>query len=256
MITAASRSRAAQSIGNRLRELRKLRAWSQTDLARRLQLSQSRLSEIERGRFSLTAEEFLDVLRLFNVAVSEFVTAPGASRSQNALVRLGAAHLRDSVSASPAHDVAQPIDVIRDVLVEAESPRLVTALAPVLVQHIDDINFRQLRVAVAKTGFRRRLGWLLDSTLEATQRELIGPLALALPWARRYQRAVLVLGEQRLQPSRRIQERDLLDKDVRSKQTQQQLIATASPISRRWNIVTAIQIEDFVEALRMSRVGD
>jgi hypothetical protein len=49
---------------------------------------------------------------------------------------------------------------------------------------------------------------------------------------------------------------DILDRDVRSAKTVSALLAGRSPISRGWNLVTAIQLEDFVEALRASRVGD
>jgi transcriptional regulator with XRE-family HTH domain len=259
VITTPSRTAAAREIGKHLRGLRTKRGFSQTALAERLGLSQSRLSAIERGARSLTAEEFLDVLRLFNVPASLFVSAPDrrSSELQNALARLGAAHLRENPSVLATDDGGAPRDIIREVLVEADSPRLITALAPVLVIHVDHINFRQLRSELATRGLKPRLGWLVENTLAAAARELAGPMPLPTRWARLYGRAVVVLDRQPLLArTNRPLPQDVLDKDVRSDRTKQQLIASASAISRRWNIVTGIQIEDFVDALRASRVGD
>ena len=56
----------------KVRELRTERRWTQAVLAEKLGLSPARLSEIERGGGSFTAEQFLEVLRLFNVNVDAF----------------------------------------------------------------------------------------------------------------------------------------------------------------------------------------
>ena len=56
-------------IARKVHDLRRGRRWTQAELARRLDLSQSRLSEVERGDGSFTAEQFLTILRLFNVSV-------------------------------------------------------------------------------------------------------------------------------------------------------------------------------------------
>jgi hypothetical protein len=46
---------------------------------------------------------------------------------------------------------------------------------------------------------------------------------------------------------------DLLDKDVLSKKSLEEVMDNQSEISRRWGIATAITVDDFVEALRASR---
>ena len=85
-------------VAQKVRELRRGRRWTQAELSRRLHLSQGRLSEVERGAGSFTAEQFLAILKLFNVPVSHFYhAAPDqASELQNALARLGALHLQES----------------------------------------------------------------------------------------------------------------------------------------------------------------
>ena len=68
-----SLAKSRREIADKARELRRLRGWTQAELAKRLQLSQNRLSEIESGDGSFTAEQFLLLLRLFNVAATDFV---------------------------------------------------------------------------------------------------------------------------------------------------------------------------------------
>jgi hypothetical protein len=46
---------------------------------------------------------------------------------------------------------------------------------------------------------------------------------------------------------------DILDAQVRSKATLQDMLASSSTISRRWGILTALQPEDFAAALRAAR---
>src|SRR5580658_327261 len=90
-------------IARTVRELRKERRWTQAELAKRLDLSQARLSEIEGGDGSFTAEQFLLLLRLFNVGTNRFAPSGGSSAGhdheaqiQNALARLGALHLKEN----------------------------------------------------------------------------------------------------------------------------------------------------------------
>jgi transcriptional regulator with XRE-family HTH domain len=66
------RNKTKERIARKVRELRKQRRWTQAELARRLGLSQSRLSEIERGAGSFSAEQFLTILSLFNVYSTRF----------------------------------------------------------------------------------------------------------------------------------------------------------------------------------------
>lgn len=253
-----STAAAKRQIGDHLRRLRVDRGWSQVTLAQRLRLSQSRLSGIEHGRQSLTAEQFLDALKLFNVPATDFVSQPRSSGSQlqNALERLGATHLRERPDLLPSDVVKEAGDVIREVLIAAESPRHLTALGPVIVRHADEINFDRLRTQLHELGLRRRLGWLVENTLAATLHELETPLPLQ--WRSLYRRAIVVLedavpflGKSPRRSSTALP--DILDRTVRSSKTAEQLARDGSAISRQWNVVTAIQIADFVAALRASR---
>jgi hypothetical protein len=49
---------------------------------------------------------------------------------------------------------------------------------------------------------------------------------------------------------------DVLDEDIRTKKTLEEVRADSSSISRHWNIVTRLQPADFLEALRATRAVD
>lgn len=86
-MTTVNRSEIARKVRN----LRAERHLTQAELSKVLGLSQGRYSEIERGKGSFTAEQFLELLRRFNVPASFFVTEKidAGSSLQNALARLG-----------------------------------------------------------------------------------------------------------------------------------------------------------------------
>jgi hypothetical protein len=54
---------------------------------------------------------------------------------------------------------------------------------------------------------------------------------------------------------RRFAQLDLLDKAIRSEETLHELSAESSSISKRWGIATAIQVDDFYQALRQAHGG-
>lgn len=244
-------------IARKVRELRKGRRWTQAELAERLGLSQSRLSEVERGSGSFTAEQFLVILKIFNVSVTHFVSErKPESELQNALARLGAQHLRESPDVLPSALLEQVADVVREVLVSAESSRHVTSLAPVVVHNINRLNLRKLRLRLSDVGAERRLGWLLANTLEAVQRELLEGVSRS--HGSSYRRAKVILGallDTWHEHSRSGEELDVLDADILSAKTLSEVRAASSPISRHWGIVTALQPEDFAAALRASRAS-
>jgi transcriptional regulator with XRE-family HTH domain len=242
------KTRAA--VGKKVQALRRERRWTQAELSRRLNLSQSRLSEIEGGGGSFTAEQFLEILKLFNVPASDFAPA-GAdpdSELQNALARLGATHLQESAEVVPNERRGQVTEVVREALVAGAHPRLITALAPVLVRNVDEINLRKLYLDLSGAGLDRRLAWVVENTVEAIRGEV--PRASASE-RRVFNRARVVLASfLDAAPHRVDAPRDILEPGIRSKRTLEEVEAAGSEISRRWGIVTSLQPEDFARALR------
>jgi transcriptional regulator with XRE-family HTH domain len=255
-------------IAAKVRELRRSRKWTQAELSRRLRLSQNRLSEIERGAGSFTAEQFLLLLKLFNVAASHFVSEPGAPdlRIQNALARLGALHLQESVHVLPSEQLEDVHDVVREALV-AGSPRTLTALAPVLVRNADRLNLPRLFAELEKHGLERRLAWVVENTLAALARLPGGSGSESKDWTKIDRRAEASLRgllefliardrhRDRLEPVVLTVPPDVLDATIRSKRTLDEVRSSASKISQRWGIVTSLQPEDFLQALKAARAG-
>jgi len=245
-------------IARQVRALRQQRHWTQAELARRLGLSQARFSEIERGGGSFTAEQFLAILKLFNVGASHFATSQPDPESelQKALARLGAEHLQEDPDVLPSEKLEAVNTVIREALVTG-SPRLVTAIAPVLVCNIERVNLTRLRSELVRVGLERRFGWLLGNIAEAIRHELAEPLPRNS--VQRYRQALVVIDAAlALDAHDDVPSAvpvDILEPGVRSNQTLKETWSEASDISRRWSIASALRPEDFAHALRSARAG-
>ena len=255
-----SRQRSRLQIGRAVRELRQGRRWTQAELARQLKLSQARLSEIERGGGSFTAEQFLQILRLFNVPASHFdpslIRDPHAEL-QNVLARHGASHLRESERVLPSDAARGLHSAIRQALVLA-TPRLLTALAPVIVNNVDALHLRALYHELKLDGLERRLGWLVENVRDALRDQV--PHVAGTPSSASYRRALAVLEPfltfVRDEHSFDDGPWDVLDRDIRSVDTVAEVRASASPSATRWRMVTSLATDDFSAALRDARVPD
>jgi transcriptional regulator with XRE-family HTH domain len=248
------------AIARKLRDLREARRLTQAELARRLGISQPKLSQVEAGNASLTAEQFLVVLRTFQVSVTAFAEAAAPTDElQATLGRLGATQLQEDTDILPSERLERVTDAIRETLVDADAPRLVTALAPVIVRNIDHINWPRLAYDLTKLGRGHRFHWLIENVLEAV-RALADDRATAVEHRRLYRRAQAVLENVRELADRdgelaRARVPDVMERGVRTKRTQDEVAARSSPIARRYNIVTSLGPTDFIEALRGARVG-
>jgi transcriptional regulator with XRE-family HTH domain len=235
-----------RSVAKRVRELRLGRNWKQTELAKHLGLSQNRLSEIERGEGSFTAEQLLLIMKLFNVPPSHFArdARDPTAEVQNTLARLGAAHLYEA-DALPSVRLTEAGSAIREALTIA-APRLVTAIAPVLIRNADQLNLAKIHADLAALGFERRLPWVVENTLEAVRiRYLDGVEATNV--ARETARLQLFLDFVKAPTD--IERVDIVDPDVRTSKSVAQLERDASAISKRWGIVSTLKPDDFAAAL-------
>jgi transcriptional regulator with XRE-family HTH domain len=252
------KAKARAEIGLKLKALREARLISQAELAKRLEISQAGLSKIERGVSSLNTEDFLQVLRTFNVPASHFYPSKdkGVSEDviQNALTRLGAGHLYENASL-PSENLEQAYQVIREVLADGRNPRHITALAPVIVAQIRHISLSKLWSELAGLGLERRLGWTAENTSEALK--LISK-PLDTPVAQLHRQAEIVLdrflGSISAAPSAAY---DVLLPDIvgvaaPSERTISSLEKKSSPVSTKWRILSPIKIQDFVDALEAS----
>ncbi len=261
-ILAASNGTPTRSrIGRTLRDLRKGRGLSQGELGRILGLSQSAISEIELGQSSLSAEQFIHVLKFFNVPASHFDPTPGDTGGaiQKALAAHGANHLAEDPNLLPSENLARVDSIIREALVSGENPRALAALAPVVIRNIGQVNLPKLFVQFKDYHLENRYGWLLDNVLSAIDLTLGGAPprkeALALT------KAAMVLRSHRdrfFGEGRFLEApfEDYLGLPFASPKTKQEVLRKRSAISEAWNILTTIQVTDFAAAIQESHVPD
>jgi putative transcriptional regulator len=69
---------------NRLRILRAERAWSQQDLAEKLEVSRQSVNAIETGKYDPSLPLAFRIAELFNLAIEEIFVSP-SSRSSGAI---------------------------------------------------------------------------------------------------------------------------------------------------------------------------
>ncbi len=251
------------NIGERVRALRKERRWTQAQLAKLLGISQNYLSVLERGQGFFTAEHLLSILKTFNVPIDYFASRPGRRQDQiqSALARFGAAHLHESADTLPTQAFKEVADAVREALVSAESSRQVAAVAPVIALNISRINLKKLQAQFLEIGLGQRLGWALENTVEALRHEL--SQSLPQDWKLKYRRAeVLLKSFLALDwPGRRrgelkdsvLDSGDVLDHDIASEKSLAEARKESSDIAKRWGIITRIQTQDFIQALRAAR---
>ncbi len=81
--------------------------------------------------------------------------------------------------------------------------------------------------------------------------------AASTRWRRLYGRARVVLEAflsfLTAEPQAQSRALDILDSGIRSKETLQEVAKESSAISRRWEIVTSLQPENFADALKEAR---
>jgi len=248
-----------EEIAQKVRSLRKNRGVSQGELARLLQFSPSRLCEIEQGKGSFSAEQLLFLLKYFNVPLSHFETSPAdpGDAIQKALAHYGAEHLVENRNLLPSERLEQLDTVIRETLLDAGSARWIAALAPVLVRNIDRVNLQKLHAQFHDYGLQNRFLWVLDNVAQAVREALEEPLPRKQLIPLRKTQTALEAFHAWLRPqpwdSPEAPE-DTLGPGILAPESRNEIRAGSSEISKRWKILTPIQVEDFKNALRESHV--
>ncbi len=249
-----------QYLAKKVKELRLERRWTQARLARLLEMSQNRLSEIENGQGSFSAEQLIDLVTAFNVPLDYFVKTltTEEDRLQNVIVRLGAHHLQENPAALATDRVKDVINAVSEVIAIAKSPRLVTGLALVIINHAEPTILNQIRYKLLDSGFVHRYGWVLANTLEALRSELKDKsVQLPKDLLAKYRKVERIIDEQlrspRFVPGLKTESKSefwAIDDDITTRQTFTDVQRKSSKISQQWGIVTRIQSQDFIDALR------
>lgn len=231
--------------------MRQNRRWTQAELAEQLQLSQNRLSELERGQGSFSAEQMLLLMQLFNTHISYFYEKPPIQEDteslaiQNFLIPKGAFHLREHTGVPPIEDLQDVEDGLFRVLGNPKDPRLVTALCPVWIWSIDALNLIRVVNTCQDKNLVQRVLWLLDNIEVALhETKLSGRWKKA---ASRAQIAIHLLEDHLGNPP---QQPDLFDSHIRTQKSIDLLLQTRHKSAEKYNILTSLRPEDFTTALR------
>lgn len=248
---------ARLDIARRVRELRTARRMTQAELGDLLELSQGRISQLEHGGGSFSAEQLLVISRVFNVAVSELAATETQDAAhlqvQNALARLGALDLWETENIVPDDRLTDPASVIVKALLLGD-PRHVAAIAPVLIRQIDRLSLVWVDAQLQAVGGGRRLPWVVDNTVAALALER--RRGIPRPIDRSYRRAEVILRaylDARAETREASAAPDVVDKTIRSKQTLDEIRADRSEQSRRWGIISSLRPADFAKALEGAR---
>ena len=126
---------------------------------------------------------------------------------------------------------------------------------------MDKVNLHWLYRDLVGIGLERRLAWVVENVRDAISDQYSGRLSPF--WSKLYRRASIVLdaflkfaNDQVASFEGKQTFTDVLDADIRSKQTLLKVQGSSSPISKKWGIVTSLQLSDFIHALRGSRASD
>lgn len=273
MIEKTWKPELRKHIGLKIRELRKKRSMSQDYLARQLGVSQAWLSYIEKGEGSLTAEQLLETLRIFNEVPQTFdlVVREPEAEFQRALARQGADHLLQDPRILPS-TLNQDIEAtIREVLLDGRNPRQISAIAPVLARNYDRIDLKRLWARFVDYRLQNRLGWAVESVSEAIGKlvpRLTAYDARPLRQAETMLRNFLVVrepdrtgasgdsggkegrGDHASDRDEILLSLDVLGEKTLSWKTVRNLWTSADPVSQRWGIVSNLKPLDFYDALK------
>ena len=246
-----------KQIANALKEIRRKHHLTQTELAQKISLSQSRLSEIEKGKGSITAEQLITLIQAFNLPLSHFIKTKSVDpepQLQNALARLGSPQLQEDPEVLPSEKLNNVDTVISETIIHGASARLITSLVPVMVRQAFSIDFHKLKKKLGEFGLDNRLYWIVDGTLRALHRRLESytprPLLLLYRKAQVTFQGSVWLRDVSSEILRKTHySEDILDANISSQKTLDQIREERDELAHQWNIVTRIKKEDFYQAL-------
>jgi hypothetical protein len=171
----------------------------------------------------------------------------------------GAGHLAEDPNLLPSENLARVDAIVRETLVAGENPRALTALAPVIINNIGQLNLPKLFAQFKEFKLENRYGWLIDN--------ILGAIALALKDAPPRRQALLLSKAGNLLHEHRGRVfagdtgndhrfEDYLGVPIASGKTKNEVLRTRSELSKDWNVLTTIQVEDFAKAIKESHVPD
>lgn len=238
-----------------MRKLRLAHHWNQVELAQKLGMSQSRLSAIEAGKGSISAEQLIILMQTFNVPLSYFVATKSIdpeSQLRNAIARLGGSQLKEAPNILPSERLAEINTVIIETLTGGMSSRLITSLVPVVVNYAREIHFDRILKKMSEYKLENRLLWIGDGITRTLDKRLATFVPREQSLKYRKARAILDVFFDVQFAIRRFRgdfSEDLLDAEIASRKTFNQIMESRDDLAKKWHIVTRITEDDFYQSL-------
>jgi hypothetical protein len=122
------------------------------------------------------------------------------------------------------------------------------------------MNLKRVQMDLVDSGAPGRLPWLIQSTLHAAT-PYLSEAGVPDSWARRLRRVETALSPfldavKASQAESQPRVWDVLDPNIRTKQTADEVRLENNAVSNYWSIVTRLQLQDFVDALRSAADDD
>jgi transcriptional regulator with XRE-family HTH domain len=222
--------------GSEVRQARKTRGWTQSELGRRLRVSQGYVSLIESNRRRLPRHLSITLVRLLGLPPSNLPVGAQAPLPQDQTVRglaalgyPGFAHLTRKRTLNPAELLLR---TLRSETVEA---RVVEALPWVLVK-FPDLDWPWLVRHVKLHDLQNRLGFVVTLARQLAERRDDSTTATTLrTW------------EQTLEPSR-LQKEDEFAGSALTDAERRWLRANRSAEAAHWNVLSNLSADSFGRA--------
>lgn len=235
-------------IADIVKTARKKRRLSQSELAKRLDITQARYSQIENGKGSFSAEQLIELVRFFNIPLSAFETSKKTFDEeqvlQNAIAYFGGQNLYEASDLLPSEKFDKLNGVIVETMIAGGPSRLLTSLAAVIVKNVSDVDFHWIESRLFQRGCLNRWGWLLENTLEALEQY---PNYNKKVYGKAHFR--ISRGLDILKLEWETGKETILDNNIASEKTLRLITDERSDISKKWKIISRIQAEDFKIAL-------
>lgn len=240
------------NIARIIKTARRDRRLSQSKLAGRLDITQARYSQIENEKGSFSAEQLITLVRFFNIPLSAFETSKKKSSEdrelQNAVAYFGGKNLYESSDLLPSEKFDRLNSVVVETIIIGSPTRLLTSLAAVIVKNINNVDFNWIESRLFQRSYLNRWGWFLENTFEALKifsrynKKMHGTAYYKLSRGLDLLKFEWEIGKNTFKET-------VLDNNILSEKTERLVMAKRSDISKKWKIVSRLQLEDFKIAL-------
>lgn len=250
----AELERIRRKIGPLLRQSRRERGLSQSDMAQIVELSQSRLSELEGGKGSLGGEELLFLVQEGYLDLYDMIEQREPIDQENLQTRLQKQlRPRQLLQKRLSFQSRQEeMDLMSEVLVCASQASMITDLVNLVVHHGQWLNFDAMAMKLYALGIDGRIWWLVEGSLWAVRHRLRWHLPAHISQIYKRANDLLVIKSKtsnQFFSLRKAAPEDILDGDLIRAELVEKTRVNRDALASRWRMITSITLQDFAQSL-------